>query len=301
VLFLARFILKGQSQAALVAATMAILGMLVPPATWLSAATIVLVTLVNGPQRGLITTGLALLGTAVFSYLIFSAPQIAVIFVLLAWLPAWLVAMLLRQTVSLAFSLQVLGAMTLLAVVMIYALYPNFGELWREPLDVMVAQLVQQSEEFSLQELKQTEEWLIEFLPGLFASSLMFGTMLSLFIGRWWQAVFYNPGGFAEEFQSLNLGKTSAVIALALMLMAAVIDNVFTFALATVVFVLYLIQGLSLLHAVVKKRQVSASWLFVFYMVMFFIPHLVLLMVFAGITDPWLDIRQRTAKVTKPD
>lgn len=300
-LFLARFILKGQSQAALVAATMAILGMLVPPAAWLSAAAIVLVTLVNGPQRGLITTGLALLGTAVFSYLIFSAPQIAVIFVLLAWLPAWLVAMLLRQTVSLAFSLQVLGAMTLLAVVMIYALYPNFGELWREPLDLMVTQLVQQSEEFSLQELKQTEEWLIEFLPGLFASSLMFGTMLSLFIGRWWQAVFYNPGGFAEEFQSLNLGKTSAVIALALMLMAAVIDNVFTFAVATVVFVLYLIQGLSLLHAVVKKRQVSASWLFVFYMVMFFIPHLVLLMVFAGITDPWLDIRQRTAKVTKPD
>ena len=300
-LFLARFILKGQSQAALVAATMAILGMLVPPAAWLSAAAIVLVTLVNGPQRGLITTGLALLGTAVFSYLIFSAPQIAVIFVLLAWLPAWLVAMLLRQTVSLAFSLQVLGAMTLLAVAMIYALYPNFGELWREPLDLMVTQLVQQSEEFSLQELKQTEEWLIEFLPGLFASSLMFGTMLSLFIGRWWQAVFYNPGGFAEEFQSLNLGKTSAVIALALMLMAAVIDNVFTFALATVVFVLYLIQGLSLLHAVVKRRQVSASWLFVFYMVMFFIPHLVLLMVFAGITDPWLDIRQRTAKVTKPD
>ena len=300
-LFLARFILKGQSQAALVAATMAILGMLVPPAAWLSAAAIVLVTLVNGPRRGLITTGLALLGTAVFSYLIFSAPQIAVIFVLLAWLPAWLVAMLLRQTVSLAFSLQVLGAMTLLAVVMIYALYPNFGELWREPLDIMVTQLVQQSEEFSLQELKQTEEWLIEFLPGLFASSLMFGTMLSLFIGRWWQAVFYNPGGFAEEFQSLNLGKTSAVIALALMLMAAVIDNVFTFALATVVFVLYLIQGLSLLHAVVKKRQVSASWLFVFYMVMFFIPHLVLLMVFAGITDPWLDIRQRTAKVTKPE
>jgi len=180
-------------------------------------------------------------------------------------------------------------------------LYPNFGELWREPLDIMVTQLAQQSEEFSLQELKQTEEWLIEFLPGLFASSLMFGTMLSLFIGRWWQAVFYNPGGFAEEFQSLNLGKTSAVIALALMLMAVVIDNVFTFSLATVVFVLYSIQGLSLLHAVVKKRQVSASWLFVFYMVMFFIPHLVLLMVFAGITDPWLDIRRRTAKVTKPD
>ncbi len=66
-LFLARFILKGQSQAALVAATMALLGLLVPPAAWISAATIVLVTLVNGPQRGLITTGLALLATAILA------------------------------------------------------------------------------------------------------------------------------------------------------------------------------------------------------------------------------------------
>ena len=300
-LFLARFILKGQSQAALVAATMAILGLLVPPAAWISAAAIVLVTLVNGPQRGLITTGLALLGTAVFSYLIFSAPQVAMIFVLLVWLPAWLVAMILRQTVSLAFSLQILTAMSLLAVVLIYALYPNFGEFWREPLDHMVTQLAQQSDEFSLQELKQTEDWLIEFLPGLFASSLMFATMVSLFIGRWWQAVFYNPGGFSQEFQSLNLGKISALIALAIMLMAIAIGNVVAFALVTVVLVLYLIQGLSLLHAAVKTRQLSASWLFVFYLVMFFIPHLVLLLVFAGITDPWLNIRQRLGKAGKPD
>ncbi len=295
-LFLARFVLKGLSQAALVASTMAILGLLVPPAAWISAAVIVLVTLVNGPQRGLITTGLALLGTAMFAYLIFSAPQVAVIFVLLAWLPAWLVAVILRQTVSLAFSLQILTAISLLAVVLIYALYPNFGEFWREPLDQMVSQLAQQSNEFSLQELKQTEDWVIEFLPGLFASSVMFGTMISLFIGRWWQAVFYNPGGFAEEFQSLNLGKASALVALAIILMAIAIDNVFAFALVTVVFVLYLIQGLSILHAVVKVRQVSTSWLFVFYLVMFFIPQLVLLLVFSGMADSWLDIRQRITK-----
>jgi uncharacterized protein YybS (DUF2232 family) len=120
--------------------------------------------------------------------------------------------------------------------------------------------------------------------------------MLSLFLGRWWQAVFYNPGGFAEEFQSLNLGKISALIASAIMLSARAIDNVFAFALVTVVFVLYLVQGLSLLHAVIKVRQLSASWLFVFYIVMFFVPHLVLLLVFAGIVDPWLDIRQRVGK-----
>lgn len=295
-LFLAGFILKGQSQAALVAATLAILGLIFPPAAWISAAAIVLVTLVHGPQRGLVATALASLGAALFAYLIFATPQVAVVFVLIAWLPAWLLAVILRQTVSLAYSLQVLTAVSLLAVVFVYMLFPGFGELWREPLDLMVKQLSEQSSEFSLEELQQTEDWVIEFLPGLFASSIMFGTMLSLFLGRWWQSVFYNPGGFAEEFQSLNLGKFSALSAVALMLIAMLVDSVFALALLTVVLVLYSVQALSLLHAVIRIREIKGTWLFVVYAVIFFIPHVLLLLILAGIVDPWLDIRQRISK-----
>jgi hypothetical protein len=296
VLFLVKFILKGQSQAALVAASMAILGLVVPPAAWISAAVIVLVTLVNGPLSGLLTTALSLAGAALFAFLIFAAPQVALIFVLLAWLPAWIIAAILRQTVSLAFSLQVLTAISLLAVVLIYTLFPDFGEHWREALDIMVAQLATQSEDFSLAELKQTEDWIISFLPGLFASSIMFGTMLSLFLGRWWQAVFYNPGGFAKEFQSLNLGKISALCAGAIILMAMAVNNIFAIALATVVFMLYSMQALSLLHAVIRIRQIKQGWLFVFYVIMFVVPHVVLLLIFASFVDPWLDIRQRVEK-----
>ncbi len=297
-LFLARFILRGQSQAALVTASMAILGLAVPPAAWISAAAVVLVTLVNGPRRGLITTAMSLLGAAIFAFLIFSAPQVAVIFVLIAWLPAWLIATVLRQTVSLAYSLQILTLMSLLAVVMLYVLYPNIGELWREPLDIMVKQLAEQSTDFTLAELKQTEDWIIEFLPGLFASSVMFGTMVSLFLGRWWQAVLYNPGGFGKEFRSLNLGKVSALCAIALMLIAAIVDSVFAVAMVTVVFVLYGIQSLSLLHAAIEIRKVNAAWLFLIYLIMFFVPHVLLLLMFASFADPWLDIRQRISPVS---
>jgi len=297
VLFLASFILKGQSQAALVAATMAILGLALPPAAWISAAAIVLVTLVNGPKSGLITTALSLVGAALFAFLIFSAPQIAIVFVLLAWLPAWLVASVLRQTVSLAYSLQILTLISMLAVIMLYLLYPNLGELWREPLDVIVKQMAEQYEDFSLAELKQTEDWIIAFMPGLFASSIMFGTMLSLFLGRWWQAVFYNPGGFGKEFRSLNLGRISALCAGAILMAAAVIDSVFVVAMATVVLVLYGMQALSLLHAAVKIRQLNAVWLFFIYLIMFFIPHVLLLLIMASFVDPWLDIRQRISPV----
>ena len=298
-LFLAKFILKGQSQAALVAASMAILGLLLPPAAWISAAAIVLVTLVQGPQRGLITTAIALVGAALFAYLIFAIPQVALIVALLAWLPAWFIATLLRQTVSMAYSLQILTAICLLAVVLIYMVYPSFGEFWREPLDIMVAQLAEQSDEFSLADLKHTQDWIIDFMPGLFASSILFGTMLSLFLGRWWQAVFYNPGGFAKEFQSLNLGKISALIAIAIMLMAMLLDSVFAVAMVSVVFVLYGMQALSLMHALINIRQLNTTWLFVVYLVMLFIPHLVLLLILASLLDPWLDIRQRIRPIAK--
>jgi hypothetical protein len=296
VLFLARFILKGPSQAALVAASMAVLGLAVPPATWISAAAIILVTLVNGPKSGLITTALSLAGAAVFAFLIFSAPELALFFVLLAWLPSWLIATVLRQTVSLAFSLQVLTLMSMLAIVMLYVISPDIGELWREPLDKIVQQLAEQSTDFSLAELKQTEDWIIAFLPGLFASSIMFGTILSLLLGRWWQAVFYNPGGFAKEFQSLNLGKVSALCAITIMSIAALVDSVFAVAMVTVVLVLYGIQSLSLLHAAINIRKINAVWLFVIYLIMFFVPHVLLLLILASLLDPWLNIRERISR-----
>lgn len=292
-LFLARFILKGQSQAALVAATMAVLGLILPPAAWISAAAIVLVTLVNGAQRGLLTTAFAIVGTALFAYLIFATPQLAVMFVLLVWLPAWLLASVLRQTVSLAYSLQVLTIVCLLVVSFIYVVYPSFGEFWREPLDQIVMQLAEQSNDFSLAELKQTQDWVIAFIPGLFASSLMFGTIVSLLLGRWWQAVYYNPGGFAKEFQSLNLGKVSALVAVTLILIAMMFESVFALSLVTVVSVLYGIQALSLLHAVLKIKQLKGMWLFTFYLIMFFIPHVLLVLILVSFLDPWMNFRQR--------
>jgi len=296
VLFLARFILKGQSQAALIAASMAILGLAIPPAAWISAAAIVLITLVNGPKNGLICITLSLLGAAIFAMLIFSAPQLAIIFVLIAWLPAWVLAAVLRQTVSLAYTMQVLAVMSILAVLMFYMLAPDIGELWREPLDVMVKQLAQQSEDFSLADLQKTEDWVIAFMPGLLVSSLMFGTMLSLLLGRWWQAVFYNPGGFGEEFRSLNLGKATALTAIVILLAALAVANVFAIAIVSVVFVLYSMQALSLLHAVIQIRKLNGMLLFVVYVLLFFIPHLLLLLIVASIADPWLDIRQRISR-----
>jgi hypothetical protein len=292
--FLARFILKGPNQAALVAATMAILGILLAPAVWVSAAAIALVTLVKDYRQGMRVMVFAAVGCALFAWLIFSSPLVVVYFVLMAWLPAWLAATVLKQTVSLAASLQLITALSLLAVIVLYVVFPGFGEFWREPLDLLVQQLAEEYQgQLSLEELQQAEELAIKLIPGLIASSILFGTMISLFLARWWQAVVLNPGGFGKEFQSLNLGKGSAMIAAAIATAAIVVGTEPVYAMLLLVVALYITQGMSVVHAVFARKKLNSVWLYAFYIAMFFVPHIVALLVMVGITDAWIDFRRR--------
>ena len=291
---LARFILKGHSQAALVAASMAMLGILLPPLAWLSGAAVALVTLVNGHRSGLLVTAIAAIGTAVLAGLILSAPILAAYYVLIVWLPLVLVAVVLRQTVSLEFCLQLIAAVSMIGLTLVYLLYPDFGEIWRTELNLMADDLVARSEgTVDKAQLMQVIDQIVRILPGFFASSFMIGTMLSLYLARWWQAVLYNPGGFGEEFRAINLGKTTALIALAIAIAASLIKADIFNAMLLVVFALYLNQGVAVLHAVFNTRQLNSFWLFLVYLFMFFVPHIVVLLALAGLADTWIDFRRR--------
>jgi len=293
-IFLARFILRGPNQAALVAATMAMLGVLLAPAMWVSAAAIALITLVKDYQQGMKVMAFTTLGSALFAWLIFSSPVVIVYFVLMAWLPAWLAATVLKQTLSLAASLQVITVLSLSAVIVLYVVFPGFGELWREPLDTLVQQLAEQYQgQISLAELQQAEELVIKLIPGLIASSVLFGTMISLFLARWWQAVVLNPGGFGKEFKALNLGKTSALIAAGIVAASIIIGTEPVYAMLLLVLALYLTQGLSVVHAVVSGRKFNVVWLYVLYIAIIFVPHIVAALLVVGITDAWINYRRR--------
>jgi len=291
---LARFILKGHSQAALVAASTAMLGLLLPPVAWLSGAAVALVTLVNGHRNGLLVTAIAGIGTAVLAGLILSLPELAIYYILLVWLPVVMVAVVLRQTVSLVLSLQLIAGVSLLGIIVLYLFFPDFGEIWRSSLNMMADDLIANSNgTLDTEQLQQIIDQVIRILPGFFASSFMIGTMLSLYVARWWQAGIYNPGGFGKEFRAINLGKATALIALAIAITASIINADIFNAMVLVVFALYLNQGVAVLHAVFAARQLNAVWLFMIYLFMFFIPHTVVLLALAGLADAWIDFRRR--------
>ena len=295
--FLARLILKGPSQAALVAATLAMLGVLFAPAIWLSAAAIAFVALIKDSRQALVVMSVATAGTMLFAGLIFSAPSMVIYFLLMAWLPAWIAASVLR-TMSLTASLQVIAGLSMAAIVGLYAFFPGMGEIWRETLDLLVQQVLEQSQgELSLAVLQEVEEMAIRMIPGFLAASVLFGTMISLFLARWWQSVILNPGGFAMEFQALNLGKTVAVVATIVVITTVLAGSESWYAMLLIVMALYTAQGMSILHAVFKGRQLNRAWLYLIYLVMFFLPEVAAMLILVGIADAWIDFRGRLITV----
>lgn len=296
-LFLARFILKRPGQAALVAAAMAIISlmdMILAPAVWVSGAAIALVTLVRNYRQGFMVMVLATVGSVVFATLIFSSPMVVAYFLLMSWLPVWMAATVLKHAASLATSLQLMMVLSLTAVVVLYFVFPDFGELWRPMLEIFIQQLSEQSQgQLDSQALKQAIEVVIRLMPGLVATSLLFGSMISLLLARWWQAALYNPGGFGSEFQSLNLGKLVAVVAVGIASAAIVLVTDVLNSMLLVLSMLYLTQGMSIVHAIVNRKKMNAAWLYLVYILMLFVPEVIALVIIAGIADAWIDFRRR--------
>ncbi|MDH5484833.1 MAG: DUF2232 domain-containing protein [Gammaproteobacteria bacterium] len=292
---LARFIMAGPSQAALVAAASAILALLLPPMAWVSGGVVALVVLHLGINKGAQLITLAGLASMLLGWLVLGTPLLAVGIVLLLWLPVWLVAAVLRKTVLLSVSLELTAVMGLLMVLVLQLFIPDTqSELSQGFVEIIQPAIDKQPTEAAKQQLTDAVNIVLALLPGLLATGMVIGTMLSLLLGRWWQAALYNPGGLREEFNQLRLSKTSALVATVILLLAALAGLPLLTMLAMVVLALYLLQGMAVVHGIMDLRQFATGWLFALYVMIFMLPHLVILpLAVFGLTDTWVDIRRR--------
>lgn len=292
---LARFIMAGPSQAAMVAAVTAILALLAPPLAWVSGAVIALVVLHLGPQRGgqvIVFAGLAAMG---LSWLALGTPLLALGVILLQWMPVWIAAFVLRQTVSLALSLKAIAGMGILLVLVMQLAFPNMqSEIGSAFTEMLQPAIEQQQTEETKQALRDAIAAVLPIMPGLLATGIAMGAVLSLLLGRWWQAALYNPGGLAKEFNELRMGTWFAGVAAAITGLALVTSSPLATMLALVLLATYLIQGLALIHGAIEVKQINKVWLFGLYVSIFLLPQMVILpLAVFGIMDAWIDFRRR--------
>ena len=177
-----------------------------------------------------------------------------------------------------------------------HLMIPDLAEWWRPIVDE-VAKTIMRDAATGSDEMQQLLAIAPSVMTGLVAAALLTSSLISLFIGRWWQAVLYNPGGFQEEFHALRLNKSVAMAALGVMLLAIATagggGNAAT-DLAMVMLTLYAVPGLAFVHDFVAIKKASVGWLVgLYFLLVLFMVQLIVVLAFVGIMDSWVNFRPR--------
>jgi uncharacterized protein YybS (DUF2232 family) len=146
-------------------------------------------------------------------------------------------------------------------------------------------------------DIQRTIDVLSHYMSGIVAAGSVFGLLFGLFLGRWWQANLYNPGGFRREFLSLNTKPlltivTLAVVAVALATTGMVSETAWN--VSILLFVLFTVSGTSVLHTLFAGMKMGRYMVPMLYITLFLIPHAMLIVALVGLSDPWLNLRKKS-------
>lgn len=278
---LAEFTMRGRTQALLVTAISA--GTLL--FFWIGAAILALVTLRKGVSEGLIILLWAVL------------PAVAVLWFggdvapLAALVAVWVAASVLRLTVAWPWALIAVVACALMLGAILLWLAPGY----LDQLHNMLAQFVQHVRK-DLPPGKASVPMAVPSVVQL-AGMLAFMNAVSVFfclvLGRWCQAMLYNPGGFREEFHRLRLPRVIAVGLLAVVAASLTqgVDGAFW---AWTCSVPLVVAGAALVHGMVGLRKLGRGWLVAFYALLVLFNPVKELLALAAVADSFTDFRGRT-------
>lgn len=283
---LADFVMRGRLQATFAVVIAAALPLLF----WVSAAAGSLVLLRRGLNDALGIVAWALLPTLLWWH--FGEPR-----PLLVLFGTLVLALVLRASVSWT---RVLLASVLLGVLYGVIIDAVFGETVKrnaaELLELMPQMLGEAYQQMSADEKARVGNLLTPVLTGLMAALLQLLSLLSLLLGRYWQALLYNPGGFAREFRAVRL---PAPIAVALLVGIFLLPGLgIELAMLTPLCSVPLaFAGVALLHGLVAQQRLGRFWLVGLYVSLLLFMQLVYpLLVVLAVVDSLFDFRGRAAR-----
>lgn len=282
---LAEFIMRGRMQAIFVVAGAAALPMLF----WLSAAAGSLVLLRRGLNDALSVLVWAVIPALAWWY--FGDPR-----TLLVLLGSLGLALLLRSHAS---WVRVMVCSVGLGLLYVWALGAVFGEpiaaLASELQKVLPDALSGAYQQLSVEERARLESLLVPVLTGLLAALLQIVTLLSLMLGRYWQAALYNPGGFGSEFRALRFPPMLAMLLLVGMLLGPNLGAQLA-VLTPLCSVPLVFAGLALMHGLVAQGRLPRFWLVGLYVTLVLFMQLIYpLLAVLAIVDSLFDFRGRAA------
>ena len=265
----AEYAMRGRREAIIVAAVSAA----VPLLFWLSAATIVLTTLRKGTAEGL--NVLLWAGMPAVLWLVMRGDPTSLIVIV----GAMILAAVLRATVSWVSTLFVGVVLGLIVSWVMPLLVPEL--LNPEVLSKLAPSVDMKTE--------QSYAMFSSLLTGFWAAAHLMVIILSLILGRWWQSLLFNPGGFGEEFRQIMLPPLVAIPAVLIAQFGGNLHPVFI-GWAPILMMPLFIAAIALVHGVVSIKKLSYHWLVLMYILVFLVgPYLALV-------DSLMNFRRRLQK-----
>jgi len=282
-------------QAMIVASTLALLSLMMPPVSVVSSASVALVTLRRGAFEGLYVVVCSSVAAGLLGFFLLGNYQFALLYGMVLWVPVWLISIILREGRHLSLAVEIAVLIGVLGVVGFYLYDTESATMWKSILSQMVPANA------PVEDIQRTVNVLSHYMTGVVAAGTVFGLLFGLFLGRWWQSVLYNPGGFRQEFLSLNthprLAIGSIVVVAIALLSSGVISEIF-WNITILLFVLYVFIGAAVLHTVFASMKMSRYLVPMFYLTLFLIPHAMLPVAIVGLSDAWLNLRNKISNQT---
>jgi hypothetical protein len=281
---LAEFIMRGRWQALGVA----VLGSGSLLFGWISAAAIALVTLRRGTAAGGWLVLWALLPAVIITAMTGDTGSV----MLLAG--AFGLAVILRETVNLSLAVMASVPLAVLSGLALIVLNGPFLEELITTFNQALAQLEQDLQQEGSQQLA-FNALSVSQVAALLATGNAVIAVLSLMLGRYWQALLYNPGGFGSEFRALKVPQGAVLVMASAALVLWWLGPEWRVWSAIAVLPLT-VAGFALVHAYAVRTDKGLGWLTLMYVLWIVLDPVKWLWVACVVIDAFADFRARWSR-----
>jgi hypothetical protein len=290
------WVMKGRMQAVIAVTVSAVLALIVTPLSVVSAAVVMLAVLRQGWREGLLVVLSSLLALGGLGGLLFQMPIAAALMGLVLWAPAAALGAVLGRSRSLRVAIEAAALGGAAVVLAQYALMGDPAAYWTELLNEFVAERVDPA---ALQgaDLEALVSASAGWMAGGLGAAWFLATLASLLLARYWSTQIDSPGAFGVEFRALRFGRVALLVVPMLLVFGVLITGGEPNLLGQLFLVgmlLFLLQGISVAHALVADFSAPVGWLIGFYaMLVLVAPHAATAVAMAGYADGWMDFRAR--------
>ncbi|MDI9819440.1 MULTISPECIES: hypothetical protein [unclassified Legionella] len=235
-------------------ASIAILA-LIPFATWLSAAIVALITLRKGMSSGFPALAIGIV-TLLGLSLVFSSLSGGIVPAVMAFLPCYLAASVLRVSANWRLAVSFIVVQALVGILLVHWLAPEFIAGQYQLIQNILKELERDGSIAGLFNNQETMDPMViaNYMLGLQVVSIALSAIISLMLARSVQARLFYPGGYRQEMLAFR-ASVWGVVFLIITALGAYQGNPLAISCLPILVVYYLGAGLSLGFNILTKGK----------------------------------------------